>query len=366
MRFESVQDKIERAVSKAEKVTGKNLTLPVLKCLLLIAKDNVLTIRATNLDLGVEIKIPVKVEKEGVVAIPADVLKSFLSSLPKSEGKVSFELKEKITLLTTPHTKTQIKTFPYEEFPSIPVVSDSTAISLPVDALISGLKSVWYSASPSSMKPELSSVYIYSEGGDLKFAATDSFRLAEKKVSLKKSKEIPKLLIPHKNVAEIIRLFESSDGEIELLISENQIAFRKDGIYVTSRVIDGVFPDYGQIIPKESLSEAVMLRDDLFNNLKLSNIFSDKFNQVTFTLSPKKKEFYVETHNSDVGENISKVDAALKGDEIEMSFNYRYIIDSFQSINTDSVTLSFSDGKPLVIKGVGDTSFLYLVMPMNR
>lgn len=365
MKIECIKNKLEELISKTEKITGKNLTLPILKCVLLIAKDNTLTIRATNLDLGVEMTIPVKIKKEGVIAVPAGILYSFLGNL-YDEKSVVLEAKENKLFVSTNHTNTQIKTYPYEEFPTIPVVSDKKSITINSNDLILGLKSVWYSASPSSMKPELSSVYIYYDSGKIVFVATDSFRLAEKKIQTKKIDEFESILIPHKNISEIIRIFEPLNSDVKINFSDNQISFSSNGIYLTSRIIDGTFPDYNQIIPKDHTSNAVVLKQDIINALKVSNIFSDKFNQITLEIDSKNKAFQINTKNPDVGENTSKIDAAITGKNIEMNFNHKYVIDCLQSIATDSLSFELSQDKPMVVKGVGDKSFLYLVMPMNR
>lgn len=365
MKIECIKNKLEEAISKTEKITGKNLTLPILKCILLIAKDNLLTIRATNLDLGIEMSIPVKIKKEGVVAVPAGVLYSFLTNL-SNEKNVSLEVKENKLVVSTSHTETQIKTYPYEEFPTIPIISDKKSITINSNDLILGLKSVWYSASPSSMKPELSSVHIYYDNGKIVFVATDSFRLAEKKISVRKIEEFESVLIPHKNISEIIRIFESTNGDLKVNFSDNQISFVSNGTYLTSRIIDGTFPDYKQIIPKEHSSGAVLLKQDAISAFKVSNIFSDKFNQVTVEINKKEKYFQITTKNPDIGENVYKIDSAITGESLEMNFNYKYIVDSFQSIVTDSVSFEVSKNKPMLIKGVGDSSFLYLVMSINR
>lgn len=365
MKVECVREKLEEAIARAEKITSKHLSLPVLQCVLLIAKDSVLTIRATNLDLGLEVRLPVKVEEEGVVALPASTLKNFLTSL-YGDKKVFISLEETTCVVETSHSKTNIKTFPYEDFPSIPLIGESSTISLPSEKFLSGLKSVFYSSSISSMKPELSSVYIYTEEDEMVFVATDSFRLAEKRISLKKGVDISPLLIPFKNVSEIVKILDETGDDIEVSLSETQVSFSQNSTYITSRVVDGVFPDYAQIIPKESATEVVVLKKDFIDALRLSNVFTDKFNQITFEVDPEEKKFFIRTHNNDIGETTAYIDAAIQGDDIEMSFNYRYVTDCFQSITTDSISLSLSSGRPMILKGVGDSSFLYLVMPMNK
>ena len=138
-------------------------------------------------------------------------------------------------------------------------------------------------------------------------------------------------------------------------------------MFITSRIIDGVFPDYKQIIPKDYISEVIVLKQDLINTLKKINIFSDKFGQISINIQPKKKIFTIHTKNNTVGETSDSIDAVIKGDALTASFNYRYILDCLNSIQSDSITLLFTGiGKPLIVKGVSDESFLYLVMPMNK
>ena len=132
-------------------------------------------------------------------------------------------------------------------------------------------------------------------------------------------------------------------------------------------MIDGIFPDYRQIIPKGFETEAVILKQDLLNALKLSNIFSDKFNQVNLLIKPKEKLFELSSSNNDVGENKTFLDAAITGEEVEVGFNYKYFLDCFQTISTDSISIKLNkSSRPIVISPVSDNTFTYLIMPMNR
>ncbi len=366
MKVECLKEKLVEAISKAEKITGKNLTLPVLSCVLLEALPNTLRIKATNLDLGIQIDIPAKVEEEGLIAIPGAVLNNFISSL-YDDKNVVLQSQENNLLISTEHNQSTLKSLPHEDFPSIPVIDTSSRFLIDSKDIVSGLKAVWYSSSISSIKPELSSVYVYSDNESMTFVSTDSFRLAEKKIKLKKAKEYINVLIPFKNVPEIIRVLEGVDEEIEVGLEKNQISFEFEGTYITSRVIDGVFPDYKQIIPKEFATEAVILKQDLIHALKISRVFSDNFNQVNFKLSPNKKLIDLRTRNNDLGESLNTLKAVISGEAMEINFNHKYIVDCFQSINDSSMTLKFGGlGKPLVIKSTGDDSFMYLVMPMNK
>ncbi|MEX2013571.1 MAG: DNA polymerase III subunit beta [Parcubacteria group bacterium] len=366
MKIECIKEQLEEVLSKANKIAGKNITLPVLAGLYLDARQNSLSIKATNLDIGISITLPVKIIEPGIVVVPAQVISSFISSLVKDRN-ITISTKNQILEIKTSSTKTNIKTLPSEDFPVIPEIDEDRAFSMPVRDFIFGIKSVLYAAAVGSIKPELSSISITYDGEFLVFAATDSFRLAEKKIRVKKIPHFKQILIPQKNAMEIVKIFDKGDEEISISIEEHQIALRVQNIYLTSRIIDGVFPDYRQIIPKEVTSKAVLLKQDLINSLKTSLIFSDIFNQLTLKLSPQTKSFEIESKNSTIGESVHTVESILEGDNISINVNYRYFTDCFQSIMTDSVSLSFSgQAKPIIIRGVGDASFLYLVMPMNQ
>ena len=369
MKLELHFQDFKKAVILAERSAGKHMTLPVLSCLLFDIKKNSLLIKATNLDLGMEIAIPAKSDTEEVFAVPASILSSFLSQISDYDGVVRLESISGNIQINTIKSKGLIKTVPHEDFPSIPIVTEEQKVQLNPEIIVKGLKSVWYSSSVSSVKPELSSVYVYTQNNHLVFVATDSFRLAEKKVGLPASTIMGDILIPFKNVADIIRILESNTETMTIEMNKNLISFEVPGkIRIISRVIDGVFPDYKQIIPKAYTTEVIVLKQDLLNALKISNVFSDKFNQIHMIADPKGKLFEVQTKNSDIGENKTTIDAAITGDRVEINFNYKYVIDCFQSIDADSVSLQLSGtNKPMVIRPVsGDQSFMYLVMPMNR
>jgi DNA polymerase-3 subunit beta len=367
MKVEILKEKIKWAVSSADKVTGKNLSLPALAYVSLEAKGRELSIRATNLDVGLRINLPAKVEEEGQVMVSGSVMANFLSSL-YHQDKVELTTVTNTLTVATANTTSVLKTYPTDDFPTIPEISDGQTLSIPATQLVAGLRSVIYAASFSDIKPEIASVYLYGTGDELVFVATDSFRLAEKRLRLKtKLTEEPKLIIPIKNSTELVRIFEGIDDEVMITYNGHQVAFATDQIYLTSRLVEGVFPDYRQIMPTSYATEVIMLKNDLLNTLKLSTIFSDKLNQITVRAGVKDKIFEITSRNTDVGESTSRVSATLSGDEVEISFNVRYLLDSLSSIAPESLRMAFNGKqRPIVIRGEGDNSFTYLIMPLNR
>jgi DNA polymerase-3 subunit beta len=346
-------------------VTGKKLSLPILANILFLAGEGIIKLRATNLDIGVEFSFPAKVLNEGVIAVPGAVLGGLLSYLPEDKN-IELELIGQNLTVTSQKQSTIVKCFPYEDFPSIPQITKGFSFSIDSRLLLQGFRSVISSAAINDIKPEFASVYCYSEGGYLIFVATDSSRLAEKKIAVKGIEDGLSILIPAKNIHEIIRLIELNGGQLSIIATKSQIAFIGDGVYITSRLIDGSFPDYKQIIPKSTSTEVVLLKEDLINTLKLATIFSGKTQQIRMIIDPKEKIFEIESKNDEIGEHTHHIDATIKGEPVELLFNQRLISEVLTLITQDSITIfAAGAGKPIIIRGVSDQSFTYIVMPMR-
>ncbi|MBX4215529.1 DNA polymerase III subunit beta [Candidatus Parcubacteria bacterium] len=365
MKVECVIEKLKSIVPQVERVTGKNLALPVLNSILMVASGKTIKLRATNLDLGIEVELPAKIEKEGVVLVPGGLLGSVVATLYGAKNVVLEKVHGNLRLSTTINTLL-LKTYPEDDFPTIPTVSGDE-FTFSIDRLIRAFKDVAYSAALSDIKPEIASVYITEQGNDLVCVATDSFRLAEKKIKLQKPKHFHPLLIPIKNVNEIVRVLDGHNGDVRVVVGKNQISFLYENIYLTSRLIDGTFPDYKQIIPSEHTTKAVVLRQDIVNSLKAASVFSGKFNEVKIIINPKGKRMELHTKHQEIGENTTILEGTFSGDQIEANFNHKYLFDALQSIEDDSVALELTTpNKPMVMRGAHDQNFQYLVMPMNR
>jgi DNA polymerase III subunit beta len=365
MKVQCQVEKLKQAVALAERMTGKNLTLPTLHALLVIASGKSLKIRATNLQIGIEIEIPATVAVEGVVLVKGEVMANVCNHLTGAQ-EVTLSLDHDNMTVTTPQHNTVIKCLPSDEFPTLPIV-EGESFEIKTSILQEGIRSVYFCAATTEIKPEIASIFIYAEDNILTFVATDSFRLAEKKIRTKGIPDISKLLLPYKTIADILRVLDSAPETVRVSYSRNQLSISGSGLYLTSRLIDGAFPEYQRIMPKEELTKVVLMKQELLNTLRLSTVFADKFFQVLFTTVPEQKIITISSKNSDVGSSISNIDAVLEGQPIEVSFNLKYFLDVFQSLAGDSVVLSFTTAnKPIVIKSVQDTTFTYLLMPTNR
>jgi DNA polymerase-3 subunit beta len=355
--------KLKQVLDIVSRVSTKHITLPVLQCVLLEVKDNTLTIKATNLEIGIEGTLDAGVEEEGVVAVPAHILLQTISLV--SQTSVVLTTEGDVLHVETKSSKTEIKSIPANDFPTIPHIT-GTPLTINSNLFTLGIKTTAFTASQSSIKPELGSIYIHQKKEHtLTFVATDSFRLMEKTVPQKNCVLEESILIPYKNALELARVAEEVDGDISLYINENQCALVVGNIYITSRLVSGTFPDYAQIIPKEYKTNITLLTNDLAQALKKTNIFLNKFMQLTITISGGT--FTLSSQSGESGATTESVDAQTEGEDITLNFNQRYLHDVIGHIQDDSILLKCAGvGRPMIIENVHDKSLRYLVMPMNK
>ena len=363
----SIEKKIlsEAVHTAARFAERKNASLPALSSVLLIAGDDGIKLRATNLETGIDLKVDGQCSGEGVVAIPAAILDQVAASFT-GEGVVHLEQAGDTVTIASGSGKSSVKTVPYDDFPSIPFPEKpKNRIVIPGTTLKSVFAAIAPVASVSTIRPELASIHLAIEGGTLTAVATDSFRLAEKKVSLSNTGTQGTFLIPAKNALEIAQALP--DEDVILSFDDNQCAFVSNRGMIVSRLTNATYPDYRQIIPKESVVEAIVLRKDFESALKRTMIFSDTFQKVRLSFDPKEKHLTLFARNADVGESSEPIVAQLSGSALDIAFNHRYLTAVLSLTSADSLSLNAAGvGRPLVIRGVGDSSLLYLVSPMNQ
>ena len=356
--------KLQQALELVGRVSTKHVTLPVLQCVLLDIKKESLTLKATNLEIGIESKIDLKNDEEFQIAVPATTLLQTISLL--DDIKINLHQEGDVLVVEGKKAKTNIKTFSFDEFPTIHKLSEKSQV-INSKLFSVGIRTAAFACSQSSIKPELGSINIFQKKEhSLTFVATDSFRLMEKTVPQKGVVIDDAVLIPQKNALELSRVCDMEENDPELQVNENQCALIfNDGLYITSRLTSGSFPDYEQIIPKEYVSHVTILKQDLIQAFKRSSIFLNKFQQVSIHVN--KNDLTISANNGEVGTTTESIKATTEGEELTLSFNQRYINDCLSHFSDDSIVLNFAGiGRPLVITGVNDTTTRYLVMPMNR
>jgi DNA polymerase-3 subunit beta len=376
MKVEILKDNFKNGLSVVEKVVGKNLSLPILDNVLISTEDNFLSLSSTDLETAIKIWILTKIVKNGKVVVPAKFLSSLISLLPND--KIVLEERKQGLYVECKSFKNQVQGFNPEDFPIIPEFKDASFIEVDNKRFCQGLAQLVDVASPSQSRPEISGIYFSFSKNILKIAATDSFRLAEKNINLDEPvKKDISFILPQKPAREIINILGEKDGNLKIYFSPSQVMFEfpmKDSstekqhpqVQIISRLIDGEYPNYEEIIPKKFKTQVIVKRDEFLNQIKAASLFSGKINEVKIKVNIKNKELEIFAQDPDIGESQSTILAKTEGDEIEASFNHKFLSDGLTNIKSSEVMfdLSKEDG-PSLLKPVGDASYLYVVMPIK-
>ncbi|HEY4520013.1 MAG TPA: DNA polymerase III subunit beta [Candidatus Paceibacterota bacterium] len=364
MKIKVLRESLVTAVTVAERITGKKETLPILSCVV-ISVGSSITVASTNLESGIKTTLVGEIIEKGIVAVSASILSQTIRSI-RSEY-ILLKTEDSNLVIESKGTKTLLKAFPHEEFPNIQAPKKNN-IHVETIKFLKSIQSVIYAVSSSMIRPEIGSIYFVAKGKIITTVATDSFRLAEKTTQKAITEGGGEFLIPLKHALELVFVVEKIGAHyLDISCEDSQLTVSGEETTYTSRVVDGTFPNYKEIIPTSLKTEAIILKSDLVDILKKARIFSGADKSIGFHLYPKRKIFSITARFSDVGEMSDTLDAALSGDDLDINFHIDYVADCLQTIDSDSVSLSFAGvGKPLVVRGVSDSSFLYLVMPLNR
>lgn len=372
MKVEILKENLKNGLNIVEKIVGKNLSLPILDNVLISTEDNFLSLSSTDLETAIKLWILTKIVKKGKVVVPAKFLSSLVSLLPNE--KITLEEKKQGLYVECKSFKNQVQGFNPEEFPLIPEFKDLENIEIDNSKLCQGLAQIVDVASPSQSRPEISGIYFVFSKNLIKIVATDSFRLAEKTISLESPvKRDISFILPQKPAREIINILDGKEGKIKIYFSPNQTLFEfpmKEAshpqVQIVSRLIEGEYPNYEEIIPKKFKTHIVVKRDEFLNQIKAASLFSGKINEVKIKINIEEKEIQISAQDPDIGESQSNISAKIEGEPIEVSFNHKFLIDGLLNIKSSEVIFDMSKEEgPCVLKPVGDASYIYVVMPIK-
>ncbi len=364
MKIECTQNNLQKGLAFVSRSVGTRTTMPVLANVLLKTEGGRLRLSATDLEIGVSVFVGSKVDKEGAVTLPARLLSEFVAN--NNDEKIVINVDGEQASVSSAHYSAKIKGINASEFPNIPEISPDFEVEVGALDFRDAINQTVFAASIDDTRPILSGVLIKAEENNLKMVATDSFRLAEKTISLeKKVTRKTQVVVPARTMVELVRLLEGSEEKVRLRVGENQVAFIIGDIYLVSRVIEGAFPDYEQIIPAEVPVHSKVKRRELVDAMKVSTLFArDNANNVKIKVSSMQIEILATSPQ--LGENTSRVDAKTTGDELEIAFNAKYILDTLMVMKGEEVDMGFV-GKinPCVFKSQHDKTFLCIIMPLR-
>jgi len=365
MKLTVLQSNFAKALNQVGRVVGARTTLPVLSNILITAAKGRIELSATDLEIGVIARTIGKVEEEGEITLPAKLLTDFI--LNNKDESVELSTIETKAKLKSNHFEADIMGISPDEFPKIPTITKKDPLLLPKELFINNLKKVAIAPANDETRPVLAGVYFHFSGKTLTLAATDSYRLAESQIPLENEVPDQKLIVPARTINEVIRLTALNDSEeIAILSTENQVSFKINETEIVSRLIEGSFPNYQQIIPAASKIKITLNFADLLAAVKMSSLFAKDSSNNNVMIKSQKDEVVVSSAVSQTGNSKSSVPALVDGGEIEIAFNARYILDVLQVVESQKITLLLNDQLSAgVIKSPDDKNFLYIIMPLK-
>lgn len=368
MKFSVLQNNFNKALGQVSRIVGARTTLPVLGNILISADKGKIQLSATDLEVAIISYTAGKVDEPGQLTVPARLLTDFIVN--NRDQSISFETKkdkENTLILKSEHFQAKIAGISSEEFPTIPEILSENICKIPVADFFSAMKKVAIAPANDETRPVLAGIYYQFEGKSLTLAATDSFRLAEKKLVLEQNFPENKFIVPSRTMVEVLRLMSGAESvaDIEIFSSENQVAFKIGETKVISRLIEGAFPNYGQIIPKSSKINAKISHSDLVSAVKMAALFA-KNAANNIKISIKGNEITVASISGEVGDASSKISAEVTGGEVEIAFNARYILEALQVMADSKIVFELNDdASAAVMKTEKDDDFIYIVMPLK-
>lgn len=369
MKLIILRNNLKDGLQAVERAVSDNNNLPILKYVLIKAGMR-LSISATNLEIGVTFETNAKINEEGVIAIPLGPLSSIINN--STSERINLESKGNTLIVKTDNYEAKIQGLSSEEFPIIPKIeNDDKPLEIEGETLKRALNEVSHAAQTNDAKPELSSVLFDFQAGTLKLAATDGFRLAEKTLLnnsfISGFNKPVKVLVPIKTVSEVLRIFKPGQ-KISVYIDPNQVSFKAEGAEIISRLIDGTYPDYTAIIPKQVATEIAVSREEFMTGVKLVSNFSGRGSDIKLRLKEDGSALEIFAANSLVGENNYLIPARKKKGNgfAETAFNWKYLLEGVRPLSSEMITIGLvSETKPAIIRPAEDDSLMYIVMPIS-
>lgn len=376
MQVSCLQENLAKGLSIVGRAVASRSTLPVLSNVLLATDGDKLKLSATNLEIGINCWVGAKVVQEGAITIPARLLSEFVNSLPPERIDIKLDQDTQTLNLKCARIESNIKGIDAQEFPIVPTATNGDAtLKLDPTSLRTMIDQVVFAAATDESRPILTGVLVQFNEDNLTMAAADGFRLSVKAATLKQNfSDMSEVIIPARALMELARVSGDQEQPVEVIITpaRKQILFHLQDIDLVSQLIEGKFPDYNQIIPKGYTTRTVLETNNFLKAVRVSHLFArDSANIVKLEINPSGDELMngrvtLVATSAELGDNVADIDASIEGNQIEIAFNAKYLIDVLSIIDSPQVALETSaPASPGVLRPIGDEKFTHVIMPMH-
>ncbi len=365
MKIEASCNKLSHALNIVSRIAVGKVTLPILNNVLIRVDDKKVSLITTNLDMAVVDYLPVSSSENGVITIPARLLTEFISNLPKSATVEISSDDNKVQIHAGKYSST-INGAPADDFPELPELDESQAVTfkLGVDDFKVSISQVIIASSNDLTRPALTGVYFNTSNNTLAIAATDGYRLAEKKLINEVESEV-KAIVPTTTLQEVLRSITDDVEEIEMSFNDDLVRFRLGENEIISKLIDASFPDYQKLIPKNNNIHLSLDREELIRTTKLAALFARSVGGSIICEATTPDNFSIKSIANEFGENDSRIETAVETPG-RINLNSRFLLDALNSLTDTNIEFSFSDHiAPALLKNQNDDRYTHIIMPLN-
>ena len=375
MKITVMQEQLQKGLAHVSRAVATKTSLPVLSNILLATDRGQLKLAATNLEVGITCWIDCAIDEEGAVTVPARLLTDFVGNLPNEAVKLELDRRTLALHVRAARSKATVRGIDAEDFPAIPTVDGKPTALIAPDVLREAIGQVVFAAATDESRPVLAGVHLRFSGEQVALSAADGFRMAVRVAGLAgPAAEEVAIIVPARALNELARVLGDATDPVEIVVTRgrNQLLCRTGNIEFLSRLIDGSFPDWRQIVPNNYTTRAVLGRDQLLSATKLASYFArDNNDVVKLSLKPGDGQYApgsltISANAAEVGDNTSDIDAAVEGPEGQIAFNVRYLNDVLGALKTPQVALEMQNSASAgVLRPVGNTDSTHVIMPMH-
>lgn len=367
MRVTIHKKDLETAISTASRAISSKSPLPILSHFLVVAETGSLRITATDLEIGIEYSMNANVIEEGSFTTPAATFKEIVSLMPDADLHVKKENEE--LEITAPHSSYKLMTLPPDEFPLIPHFEDKPDIVMSQKKLKDMIRNTIFAcASQEETRAVLTGILSITKGKYMEFIATDGRRLAKMKQEIKNEVSgEKKLIMPGRALNEISKFLKDTDDDVKIMIKSGQVFFEMENIFMLSRILEGKFPQFEQVIPESTTIHIKVERQKLFMAMKRALIMAqEKQNPKLVRMNLEKDKIILRSYTPDLGSAYEEIDASVKGEGLDIAFNGNYFLDALSHMQVENLEFDLSTNEsPGVIRPEGWENYIYVVMPVR-
>ena len=365
MEIEVAQEKLSKALNNISRIAVGKVTLPVLNNVLIRVNNKKVSLITTNLDMAIIDFLPVSNSRDGVITVPAKLLAEFVSNLPKDE-KVKITTKDTKVIISAGKYTSTINGTSADDFPELPEISEKNAVifKMGVEDFKTGVSEVIIASSNDLTRPALTGVYFNTNDKTLAIAATDGYRLAEKKLIKDVQSEI-NVIVPTNSLQEVLRAINDEMEEIEISFNDDLVRFRLGEVEIISKLIDASFPDYKRLIPKDNNIKLELNREEVTRVTRLAALFARNVSGSIICESKKPDTFSVKSVASELGENDSIIETEVK-EEGKVTLNSRFLMDALNVLEEKNIIFEFANHiSPILLRNKKSKDYTHIIMPLN-